>query len=68
MVSAFINRETNETVVIIINTGNEEISVDIPDNRRKSSMYLTSAKKIWHTLKLPKAEFYYRQSVWLQFV
>jgi len=45
MVSAFINRETNETVIIIINTGNEEISVDIPDNKRKSSMYLTSAYK-----------------------
>jgi O-glycosyl hydrolase len=45
MVSAFLNRETNETVIVVVNTGNEEISVAIPDNKGKSSMYLTSAEK-----------------------
>lgn len=45
MVSAFINRDTNETVIVLVNTGNEEISVSIPDNKEKSSMYLTSADK-----------------------
>jgi O-Glycosyl hydrolase family 30/Glycosyl hydrolase family 30 beta sandwich domain len=45
MVSAFINRDNNETVIVLVNTRNEEISVGIPDNKGKTSMYLTSADK-----------------------